>query len=340
MISGSGENRGFPRGASVSAADVLHTVAALHPDAEATAEILALLNIDRVEPRRVRPADGAQRSGVTGDTRLPPPVTPPLPPPERSRSITEELRAAAQSRGTGRPTTATLEATTQTEDAPSWLATAVAFKDDGESKPIAVAPIFAAARARSILSAAVSARSEDGPIAVQKLVDMLCRLEPVQTMPRSPLATVRRGVQLLVDRWGGMDPYSHDVADVVRMIERVVGSPRTQVLWCAGAPLREVMTMTNLTEMWRPPARGTPVVIVSDLGIGGNIRTSGRTPSSEWIALARRARGVGCPVIALVPFGKERWRSALVRVITHIHWDHRMTAGDVRRAIGPGHVAG
>ncbi len=326
------------RGGSVSAADVLHAVVELAPDGAATAEILALLNIERVALQRVVTGESTQRLGITGDTRLTPPLRTPLPSPERTRSVTEELRAAARPRGEGRPTITTLESTAGSDAPPAWLESVLPLKDDGETTPIPVAPIFAIGRARSILAASVSMRSADGPIAIRKLVEMLSRLEPVREMPRRPMATLRRGVQLLVDRWGGMEPYAQDVATVVDMIERVVGSPRTQVLWCSGAPLREVTTMSGALESWRPPARGTPVVIVSDLGIGGNLRTTGRTPVREWITLARRARGVGCPVIALVPFGEERWHPELVRAITHIHWDHRMTAGDVRRAIGPGHI--
>lgn len=321
--------------APISAADALYALRELRPDADATAQIIELLQIERVAAQRPQAPVGVHSPRVTADVRVETAATPKLP-----VSITSERKAAAIVRGSGRPTMATLESTGLTEGPPEWLASTAPFSDAITVTPTVGLPIFAAGRARSIVAASVSTRSNDGPIAMRALIEKLCRLEPVSALPRRAVPTVRRGVQLLVDRSSAMDPYSADIADVVRVVSQVVGTPRTQLLRFSRTPLTVTPSRAPAAESWRAPALGTPVFIISDLGIGGDALGEARPPRRDWLELARRARSAGCAVVALVPFAPDRWDPQVARVIMHIHWDHRMTAGAVRRAIGPGHVSG
>ncbi len=324
------------RSGTVSAADALHAVHALAPDGEATAEILAMLALERVAPPARHAAISVQPPPTS---RL---VSSPYPPrgPAAMPPVTSEVRVPPSARGDGRPTVATLESTSAGGEPPAWLASAVALPEQLQRVTLSAEPIFPRVHARSILAAAAATRSADGPLDVRALIDTLSRLEPVRLLPRRPTATLRHGVQLLLDVSSAMEPFAQDMLEIARVVEQVVGGPRTQRLRVRASPLRAVTTRAQREEPWRAPVRGTPVLIVSDLGIGGDpLERTGPT-SADWHVLAKRARASGCPVVALVPFGAAHWDGALMQLIMHIHWDHRVTAGVVRRAIGPGHAVG
>ncbi len=321
------------RSGAVSAADALRAVHELAPDVEATAELLAMLAIERVAPPVRHAATSVRASVAAPNVMRPVPPTPPSTP----QGITRP-RVAPSAGGDGQPTVAERLSTTTSAEPPAWMSSAVLLPEAPSRAALKAEPIFARAHARSIVAASVAMRSADGPLDVRVLIDMLSRLEPVRTLPRRPAATLRHGVQLLLDVSGTMEPFAQDVQEIARVVEEVVGGPRTQRLRVQVSPVRSVTTRAHRDEPWRAPARGTPVLIVSDLGIGGDpLERTGPT-AADWHSLAKRARAAGCPVVALVPFGAEHWDTALMQVITHIHWDHRVTAGAVRRAIGPGHV--
>jgi hypothetical protein len=198
-------------------------------------------------------------------------------------------------------------------------------------------PLFAPAQERGILAATLSMRVDEGSVDVGRVIEEVTARRPLARLPLLPVPTTRYGVQLLVDVSPAMDPFAADVEYLVEAARRVMGVHRVSTAAFQGAPLDNVLGPTGEPGPWRPPPPGTPVVLVSDLGIGGPLLGHERPTRKEWLSFAARARAAGCPVIALVPFAPPRWDRRLRRAIRIVHWDRRTTAGVVRRAIGPGH---
>ena len=224
---------------------------------------------------------------------------------------------------------------------PSWVSLVPAMARPTEyrlpSQPIE--PLFHPGQVRGILIASLAARSFDGPIDALRVIAQAARLEPIDSIPRLPGPTLRRGAQVLVDQSTAMDPFLDDKGQILTAISQVVGVPRLRVFHFIGCPTRGVFSARqDEASLWSPPPHGTPVVLISDLGIGGSLLDRDHSTRGEWLGMAQRCRAKSCPVLAFVPFAPDRWDRELARRITMIHWDRRTTAGTVRRAVGPGHA--
>jgi len=89
---------------------------------------------------------------------------------------------------------------------------------------------------------------------------------------------------------------------------------------------------------WRAARPGTPLVVVTDLGISGPAVNADRADVGEWLRFAQLVRESGSELIALVPFEAGRWPPALARAMTMIHWSERTNVGAVRRARHESHA--
>src|SRR5690606_24115468 len=86
---------------------------------------------------------------------------------------------------------------------------------------------------------------------------------------------------------------------------------------------------------WRayePPTPGTPVLVVSDLGISRSRAAGGASPE-EWLAFADLVAATGRRCVALVPFPPHRWPAALERAMHIVHWDRTTSVHTVQRAL-------
>jgi hypothetical protein len=321
------------RGA-LSLADLYAAVTALEPDAEATARIARLLNLEGAfETTNPLPSGGYDPSRA--------PVR--LPEQRDEVPTVHPTAAAATETGPALPARLTPVATTPAEtNEPAWLA------DDWVS-PLAAAPssrppkdrpesLFDSLRQRAVLVTSLATRALEGPPDIERIIVQSTELQPLTRLPRRPLATMRRGVQLLLDGAEGFAPFASDCEQIETAIEAVVGRPRLSVMHFRGCPGHGITRPPEYApEAWHPPARSTVVAIVSDLGIGGPWRSRDRAGRREWLAFADRVREAGCPLVAFVPFSPSRWDPRLARAMTLIHWDRHTTARAVRRAVGLGH---
>lgn len=86
-----------------------------------------------------------------------------------------------------------------------------------------------------------------------------------------------------------------------------------------------------------PPLPGTPVILLSDLGIARPLGASDRASVDEWAAFASRVRAAGCPLIALLPYAPRRWPQKLRLHVVMIEWDPGVAVSKLRALIGRGH---
>src|SRR5260370_39634363 len=132
------------------------------------------------------------------------------------------------------------------------------------ANPPLLEPLFVPVWARGILYAALSTRSDEGPLDVDKIVDCLARNEYIDRLPMLPWLTLRHGVQVLVDRSHAMIPFARDQIWLEREILRVVGTERVETLRFIGNPLRGAGTGPKKTwPTYRPPLPSTMVLLLT-----------------------------------------------------------------------------
>jgi hypothetical protein len=192
-------------------------------------------------------------------------------------------------------------------------------------------PLFQPGWSRAILASLCATRIADGPMDIDAVVEAICRRRPIAVMPRLPVWTLRRGIQLLLDDGESCAFYARDIADLARRLELVVGRDRTEVARFADTPAMLVQTRSDPRwRPWRPPAPGTPVVVVSDFGLTRRARLRGGATVEGWVRFAGAVNESGCPVLGILPVAPRRWPAALRRAINLLRWDRGATAGLAR----------
>ena len=221
-------------------------------------------------------------------------------------------------------------------DPPEWLSKPGESMDPAsDSGPAPPTPaLFGRVVRRGILSAALSTLVPEGDLDMRRILRILGDGRPLEQLPRLARATMRRGVQVLLDRSVPMDPFQQDQRDLVEALDDILADDRLEVLCFAACPVRGVGSGARSTwRAWKPPPQGIPILAVTDLGIGGPMFDEDRPSPGEWLRFALRARIGGHRLISLVPYEATRWPPTLARVMSIIHWSERTTAGQVRRAI-------
>jgi hypothetical protein len=222
---------------------------------------------------------------------------------------------------------------------PDWLdhVTALPPPPRDPLPPPAAAPLLAVRWSRAVLSTAISAGTVTNAIDVHAVVSAIARGMPIRRVPRQVIATLSRGVQLLVDRGPGSAPFLGDQELLIQQIRAVAGNDRVQVL--RFDPSRRFVAGSGPRTRWKdyfgltPPLVGMTVVLISDLGIASVPLDPGAGPA-EWRDFVARLRARGNRVIAFVPYGQRRWPVLLRRLIGIVPWDRRTSVQSVRRLLG------
>jgi len=198
-------------------------------------------------------------------------------------------------------------------------------------------PLFGPGQTRHILSAALSTRLLEGEIDEDRIVLARAHREPIRIVPRRSVPSVRRGVQVLLDRRDALMPFFADQNHLVSTLSAVIGEDRISVLQFLHRPSRVLAPDKELEEQdYKLPASGTPILLVTDLGIGVPPLSPDMLSVDEWRGFARRAARARCPVVAFVPYPLQRWPVDLRGAIKIVQWDRSTTAGDAHRGVGRG----
>jgi hypothetical protein len=194
-------------------------------------------------------------------------------------------------------------------------------------------PLFGGVRLRALLTAVLATDVSEGELDISEVIRRICARRPIAELPRLDVPTLRRGVQLLVDVGRGMDPYAQDRNPLVSHVRGIVPGDRISVLYFVGCPGRGCGAGPRKKwSPWRPPSSGTPVVALTDVGIGGPIFDPERGQTSEWLDFASQLKGLGNPLAALVPYSADRWPIPLTKVMLFLHWSERASARQVTHA--------
>lgn len=194
--------------------------------------------------------------------------------------------------------------------------------------------LFEPRQERGLLTLVLGARAEGPALDLERVIDELCRSRRLQALPYRTERTLAHGVQLLIDTSQAMDPFRADQQHLLAAAARVLSADRISVQYFDGCPSRGVVAEDDeRLRPWRPPRAGCPLVIVTDLGIGGPRVRLDRPTEREWLTFARRAGAGGRSIVGLVPYEPRRWPSALGRPMTLVHWSERATASGLARAL-------
>ncbi len=194
-------------------------------------------------------------------------------------------------------------------------------------------PLFKPAWTRGIVAAALATMAEDGAIDVDRMILDLARARPLRHVPRRRVPILRHGLHIVLDKREAMNPFMRDQEHLIESVRRIAGREATIVFDMARTPLR--VRRNGTLKGWAdyvPPQAGTPVLLVSDLGIGQPLFASDIVPDRDWRAFADLLRRAGCPVIAFVPYPRARWPEDLVDHVRIVVWDRRTSAAVAARA--------
>jgi hypothetical protein len=130
-----------------------------------------------------------------------------------------------------------------------------------------------------------------------------------------------------------MDPFLADQDGLIRQLDDILSDECLEVLYFVECPTRGVTDLPGESQRpWLAPPSGIPVLLVTDLGIGGPLVAEDRATIREWLRFSQTARRLGHTPIGLVPYEARRWPPLLARAMVLLHWSERTTAGEVRRA--------
>ncbi|MFE6621175.1 hypothetical protein ACFZBP_35825 [Streptomyces sp. NPDC008086] len=197
-------------------------------------------------------------------------------------------------------------------------------------------PLLTERSSTAILNAALTTLvRDDGEPDIDALVEAFARGIPLTRLPRAPRPTLRFGVQVLVDRGDGMQPYRRDQQELARRIIGLVGAELTQIRYFADAPNRGTGPGSPWTwQPYRPPSPGTRVLVVSDLGVGGPVLHPRRASVAEWSQVCDEIVRAGCTVLALVPYPVTRVPAELTPLLAALTWDRTTTVSTVAALVG------
>jgi hypothetical protein len=316
----------------ISLGDALRAAHALEPDAAAADALLRMLGLDREVLRYETPALGVWKASSTASvlstqrqSTAPPRAWQPAPAPVAPVAEDEPSRSSRLVR--------TVRAGSQAV-APAWALAGPALEPEVALPTPPPPPLFGRVQRRGLLSAALATPAPAGAVDVDAAVEVLAEFRPLRRLPRRRVPTLRRGVQLLLDAGAGMLPFLQDQQSLVRALDDILADDRLEIRYFAGSPLRGAgQGDRDEWRAWAPPPAGTPVLIVTDLGLGGERLDEDRAGAGEWLAFAHAAAAAGHRPIALVPYEATRWPGSLQRAMTMIHWSERTTVAAVRRAL-------
>lgn len=195
-------------------------------------------------------------------------------------------------------------------------------------------PLLAPIWTRAIITKILSVDASYGVPDIQKLVEIISHNRPLDQIPRRLLPTLRKGVQVLIDNGPGLVPFLRDQMSLLEQLKLVVGPDRVQIWEFVGTPLKHAVSIgTSNVQGYRLPAPGTPLLMLTDLGIAVPPFEVEVTAPDEWLEFVHYVRQAGYRLQVLTPYAPIRYSRALKRLMKIIQWDRGTSVSTVLRAM-------
>ncbi len=200
---------------------------------------------------------------------------------------------------------------------PAEILKAAAF-DPGKSLP----PQSLAARNYLLtkLRAIAPTRSSASQLDIPKAVDRISRGEFLRSVPRKHRRVWGQNICVIQDRARRLVPYWFDEDQVAQIVTEVYPECSVEVARLHdGHSQPEYCFPTSLVGLdWQPPAPGTLVLALTDLG--GLARGDNVHHETVWLRIGDLLRENGNPAIALVPLHTNALSDLLQQRWQTIHW--------------------
>jgi hypothetical protein len=212
------------------------------------------------------------------------------------------------------------------------------FKRTSWTPPPPATPLTAATQQRA-LAMALAGTAVGGRINVLALVDDFAQRRARRAPPRLPRPSLRRGVQLIVDRGPALEPFRGDLERLRNALLSVVSQSGMDEIGFESDPGTVVRRRRHGGRVVRGPwpagdllpAPGTPVVVVTDLGIA--VPKVGPLASAmhNWLEQYEAFRRARVRALFLVPYPPARWPPVVARRLPVVYWADRLRPGEVAR---------
>lgn len=207
---------------------------------------------------------------------------------------------------------------------PEWLIHLRPFQREPSALPELppFTPLLNHKWTRSILSDFLSTMAQNGEIDTIKIIDLLVQGRALNELPRRNLPTLRKGVQILVDISESMIPFKRDQEHIMKEIASILPADCIEILYFEGAPSWGVYSdMSDEIKPYAPPMSGTPILMLTDLGIGHPPHINNQSLIAEWMRFAQGIHSDKQPIVALVPYARYRWPRSLMKLMLIYLWD-------------------
>jgi hypothetical protein len=206
----------------------------------------------------------------------------------------------------------------------------------GWQAPPPVPPLVPHRQERAVATL-LAGRTVPGEIDLAAAVDRVAARLPLHGVPHRPRWSTRLGVHLHVDVGPALEPFRQDVARLRRSLVAVASPHGVVELGFDGDPgfitrprrLAGIGGQLPLAD--RLPAPGTPVLVVTDLGIAVT-RTGSPGDPDDFLGHHQLLTRAGCPVHYLVPYPPHRWPPPL-RGLPALYWSDHLSAVDALTAL-------
>lgn len=190
-------------------------------------------------------------------------------------------------------------------------------------------PLLEPNTAGPVLEAVLATGGPGDEIDIEALVDTIARHRLIEEIPLKTRPSLFRGVHVLVDIAEPMMLFALDQREVVDRLRALIGAWNVRVERFAGHIASGCGPGSVATwKAFEPPPHGTPVLLLSDLGLG----TDPDDVAQEWIDLADTLSRRSSQLVALVPYESGRWdalSSELRRSVGLVTWDRSTSVSDV-----------
>ena len=181
--------------------------------------------------------------------------------------------------------------------------------------------LFPPGRVRGILRELATLSSASGPPDIAVAIQLMARAMPIERLPRRCVSTLGHSLVLLFDAGPAMLPFTRDKQQLAATTVRLFGRDRVRVADFISTPLQGVRTQRQVRwDALRWPPRGSAVVVVSDLGLGGG-DTEAERHADDWRRFVEDAHRRGLRTVVLLPYARERWPPAAAAFGTALAWD-------------------
>lgn len=212
--------------------------------------------------------------------------------------------------------------------------TALPAETTGRPPMLDFLPLLRPTVAPRLVEAMVSSSFSDGDLDIDAVVEALALRQHLTALPMQPRESLRRGVQVLLDRAAAMAPFHRDSDELVHKIQALVGTTMVQRLHFKGNPIKAAGRGAARTwKPYQPPDPGTPVLAVTELGMSNVTGRLTRDLQDSWLELQALLEHRRSRLVVLVPFGPRRWPARLAHGLDLVSWDRSTTTSSLHREL-------